>query len=48
MDGDLAGILSLSEESERELLTALERAAGQAGLDWMPLTEDAFATALSS
>ncbi len=48
VDGDLAGILSLSEESERELLTALERAAGQAGLDWMPLTEDAFATALSS
>lgn len=47
VDGDIAGILSLSDEFSERLLDALEREARSAGLDWLRLSESGFSNALA-
>jgi hypothetical protein len=43
VDGDVAGLLSLTEVFERFVLTALESEARRADFDWALLPEEAFA-----
>ena len=42
VDGDVAGLLALSDALERELLVALEREARREAIDWAVLPEEAF------
>jgi hypothetical protein len=48
VDGDVAGILSLSESFEQSALTALEREAVAAGFDWFVVDESAFRDMLAT
>jgi hypothetical protein len=43
VDGDLAGLLTLSADAERTSLVALEGETGRASFEWAVLTEDGFA-----
>ena len=43
VDGDLAGLLTLTADAERASLDALERESRLASFDWSVLTEEAFA-----
>jgi hypothetical protein len=43
VDGDLAGLLTLTADAERASLAALERESRLASFDWSVLTEEAFA-----
>lgn len=43
VDGDLAGLLTLTADAERTSLAALEGETRRASFDWSVLTEDAFA-----
>ena len=43
VDGDLAGLLTLTADAERASLAALERESRLASFEWSVLTEDAFA-----
>jgi hypothetical protein len=47
IDGDIAGLLSFSDEFEREVVAALERKARSAGFDWSLASEDDFARQLA-
>lgn len=47
VDGDIGGLLSLSDEFSNRLLTALERAARGGGLHWLHLSEKGFTEALA-
>jgi len=42
VDGDVAGLLSLTEASEQVTLAALERETRRAEFDWALVTEEAF------
>jgi len=42
VDGDLAGLLTLTADAERTSLAALEGETRRASFDWSVLTEDAF------
>jgi hypothetical protein len=48
VDGDLAGLLTLTADAERMSLAALEGETHRASFDWGVLTEDAFAERYSS
>jgi hypothetical protein len=43
VDGDLAGLLTLTAEAREASLAALEREAGRASFDWSVLSEEVFA-----
>ena len=43
VDGDVAGLLSLTDAFEQVLLATLERDTRNAGFDWALLSEEAFA-----
>jgi hypothetical protein len=42
VDGDVAGLLSLTDAIEQAVLAALESETRHAGFDWELLPEDAF------
>ncbi len=48
VDGDVAGVLSLSDEFSHALLVALERAARAAMIDWVSVSEQELRDALPS
>jgi hypothetical protein len=48
VDGDLAGLLTLTADAERTSLAALEGETRRASFDWAVLSEDAFAEHYSS
>lgn len=48
VEGDIAGVFTLAEESRQALLHALERAARDAGFDWRLLSEREFVDTLGT
>jgi hypothetical protein len=48
VDGDLAGLLSLTNDFEQGLLARLESDARHTGFDWAILSEDDFARRLAA
>jgi hypothetical protein len=48
VDGDVAGVLSMTAAFEQNLLAALEREAVEAGFSWAVLSEEEFGRQLAS